>query len=70
MLQKYGSDVVNDLEARESLTKKWTQDELREQREYYKGKLAELRRGVAPDIKPVAISMSELWAPFPLTDSV
>lgn len=71
MLKKYGSDVVNDLEAREKLTKKWTDDEIKDIRDYYKRKLSDLRSGIAPDTRGNdPLSLSSLWVDIPLSDSV
>jgi hypothetical protein len=70
MLKKYGSDVVNDLEAREKLTKKWTDDEIKDIRDYYKRKLSDLRSGIAPDTRNDPLSLSSLWVDIPLSDSV
>ena len=70
MLRKYGSDVVNDLEAREKLTKKWTDDELADLRKYYTQKLRDLDNGIAPEYSNQPLSVSSLWSDLPLTDSV
>lgn len=70
MLKKYGSDVVNDLEAREKLTKKWTDDELKDIRDYYKRRLSDLKAGIAPDTRNEPLSVSSLWVDIPLSDSV
>lgn len=48
MLRKFGEDVVDDLEAREFDTKKWTREELEEIRQYYREKLDDLHRGTLP----------------------
>lgn len=70
MLKKYGSDVVNDLEAREKLTKKWTDDELKDIRNYYKQRLNDLKSGIAPDTRNEPLSVSSLWVDIPLSDSM
>lgn len=70
MLRKYGSDVVNDLETREKLTRRWTDDELADIRMYFKQKIADLNNGIAPEYSNEPLSVSSLWADVPLTDSV
>lgn len=70
MLRKYGSDVVNDLEAREKLTKTWSDDELADIKAYYKQKLKDLDAGIAPERFNEPLSVSALWSDIPLTDSV
>lgn len=69
MLRKYGSDVVNDLEAREKVSKTWTDDELNDIKLYFKQKLADLEAGIEPETHQ-PLSMSALWSDLPLTDSV
>jgi len=71
MLRKYGSDVVNDLQAREKLTKKWTDDELKDIRDYYKQRLSDLKAGIVHDTRRNdPISVSSLWGDTPLTGDV
>jgi hypothetical protein len=70
MLRKYGSDVVNDLESRENLSKKWSDDELNDLKVFYKRKLADLDNGIAPECGNEPLSVSSLWGDIPLTSSV
>lgn len=53
MLQKFGKDVVDDLESREYESKKWTIEELNAIRSYYNKKLKELRAGIITEAVPV-----------------
>ena len=70
MLQKFGADVVNDLEAREHDSKKWTREELDDIRMYFRGKIADLHNGIAPERVNEPLSMSALWSDIPLTGSL
>lgn len=70
MLQKFGADVVNDLESREHESKKWTREELNDIRVYYRAKLADLHNGIAPECGNQSLSMSALWTDLPQPDSV
>lgn len=70
MLRKYGPDVVNDLEAREKESKKWTREELLDVKSDYTQKLKDLHNGIAPVRGNEPLSMSELWGDLPLASSV
>lgn len=49
MIQKYGPQVVAELEAQEFTPKKWTDDELTALRTYYRGKIKSIEAGIAPE---------------------
>lgn len=48
MLRKFGQDVVDDIESREFLTKKWSRDELVALKLYYGEKIKQINRGIDP----------------------
>lgn len=52
MLRKFGQDVVDDLESREFVSKKWTREELLAIRKYYNDKIKRIERGERPTEVP------------------
>jgi len=69
MEKKYGRDVVDDLETRAG-PYKWTREELNDLRVYYKGKIADLHNGIAPERIDQPLSMSSMFADLPRPDSL
>lgn len=62
MLQKYGQAVIDDLEAHESDTKKWTQGELDALKAYFKEKINAINSGRDPrEEDNTGLAMSSLF---------
>lgn len=62
MVRKYGQDVVDDLEANEFKTKKWTREELENVRDHYKAAIKDLESGIPPAKTRQAVSMSTMFS--------
>lgn len=61
MLQKYGKDVVDDLEALEFEPKRWTKEELQSIKEYYRAKIKDIERGVAPTSPSTGMAVLDMF---------
>lgn len=62
MVRKYGQAVVDELMAKQSQTKKWKPEEIKEMRSYYNDKIRAIQRGEFPD-PPLGtgLSVSDLF---------
>lgn len=66
MLRKFGQDVVNDIESREFLTKKWSRDELVALKLYYGEKIKQINLGIDPRTSGNSgMEMSDMFQDIP-----
>lgn len=61
MLRKYGEAITEDLVSKQHVTRKYTQEERKQIKEYYRGRIRELEQGNPPRREDTGVSVLDMF---------